>query len=221
MVVRERAIAFGGRPNEADGLLPSEAAEAVPTAALSDDEYTLLDRYIARRASLNATRRAELAERLAQRFRAACPSSTAPTPRCWCDFTSSSARHAHEARRAGVVEAPPRAACDRGEGHAAVARVCGIADVGPASRVGHDVRTEVSDFVSRYRELAGDLARLQTAAGGRESDSLFVLSRLVAGGHSLLYRGRSVSWRSAWDYMTIAVPGESVGPGYRSAWRRR
>jgi len=68
--------------------------------------------------------------------------------------------------------------------------------------------TAVSDFVARYRELATDLARLQTAARGREIDSVFYLSRLVAGGHNLLYRDRRVTSASAWEFLTYTVPRE-------------
>ena len=209
MVVRERAIAFGGRPNEADGLLTPEAAEAVPIAVLSDDEYTLLDRYIARRGALDANRRAELAERLAQRFRGRVPGLTGT------DAAVLVRLHEFE-RQARARGAPSRSGQGAArEQHAIVARgmprwreFAALLTSAQQRGLGSMSEAEVSDFVSRYRELAGDLARLQTAAGGRESDSLFVLSRLVAGGHSLLYRGRSVSWRSAWDYMTIAVPAE-------------
>ena len=50
------------------------------------------------------------------------------------------------------------------------------------------------DFVAEYRDLAADLARLQTAARGRERDEVFYLSRLMAGAHNLLYRGRSLTF---------------------------
>ena len=67
---------------------------------------------------------------------------------------------------------------------------------------------EVSAFVARYRDLAGDLARLQTATKGREIDSVFYLSRLVAGGHNLLYRDRRITATVVWEYLTILVPRE-------------
>jgi uncharacterized membrane protein SpoIIM required for sporulation len=66
----------------------------------------------------------------------------------------------------------------------------------------------VSDFVARYREVATDLARLKTAARGREIDSIFYVSRLVAAGHNLLYRERRLTSASAWDYLTYTVPRE-------------
>ncbi len=68
--------------------------------------------------------------------------------------------------------------------------------------------SEVSDFVARYREVATDLARIKTAARGREIDSIFYVSRLVAGGHNLLYRERRLTSASAWEYLTYTVPRE-------------
>jgi uncharacterized membrane protein SpoIIM required for sporulation len=67
---------------------------------------------------------------------------------------------------------------------------------------------EVSRFVAEYRELSTDLARLQTASRGRQVDALFYLSRLVAGGHNLLYRKRRTAAASAWRYVTVAIPRE-------------
>jgi uncharacterized membrane protein SpoIIM required for sporulation/uncharacterized RDD family membrane protein YckC len=209
MVVRERAIAVGGRPNEADGLLAPGIAQAMPTAVLTDDEYMLLDRYIERRGALDASRRTELAERLAQRFRARVPGLTGT------DAAVLVRLHELE-RQARARGAPSRSVKGAArEQHAIVAKgmprwreFASLLTSAQRRGLGSMSEAEVSDFVSRYRELAGDLARLQTAAGGRELDSLFALSRLVASGHSLLYRGQSVSWRSAWDYMTITVPSE-------------
>jgi uncharacterized membrane protein SpoIIM required for sporulation len=74
---------------------------------------------------------------------------------------------------------------------------------------------EVSELVSRYREITTDLARLQTAARGRSSDALFYLSRLVARGHNLLYGAERQSARSAGRYVTRTVPRE-----VRRSWRQ-
>jgi uncharacterized membrane protein SpoIIM required for sporulation len=67
---------------------------------------------------------------------------------------------------------------------------------------------EVSQFVAEYREMATDLARLQTATRGREVDAVFTLSRLVAAAHNLVYRQRSLSLRTMFEYLTVAVPAE-------------
>ncbi|MDB4885527.1 MAG: protein of unknown function transrane, partial [Gemmatimonadetes bacterium] len=67
-----------------------------------------------------------------------------------------------------------------------------------------DVRT----FVSEYRALSADLARLRTAAGGRPLDELFQLGRLVAGAHNLLYRDRGMPLRAALRFLFTEVPRE-------------
>lgn len=210
MVVRERAIpigAAGGEPPK--GFAETRAAEVMPTAVLSDEEYALLDRYIARRTTLDAQRRAELAARLAARFRDRVPGLSG------ADTAVLVRLHEMErlARARGATTRSARGAAR--EQHAIVARgtprwreFAALLATAQHRGLGGMSEAEVSDFVARYRELAGDLARLQTAARGRELDSLFALSRLVAAGHSLLYRGRSMSWRTVWDYMTIAVPAE-------------
>ena len=73
---------------------------------------------------------------------------------------------------------------------------------------------EVSEFVARYRELTTDFARLKTATGGRDSDALYYVSRLVAGGHNLLYRRREIPLRAVWHFFAVAVPTE-----VRRSWR--
>ncbi|MBX6333411.1 MAG: stage II sporulation protein M, partial [Gemmatimonadaceae bacterium] len=67
---------------------------------------------------------------------------------------------------------------------------------------------EVSELVAQYRELTTDLARLQTAARGRDVDALFYVSRLVGAGHNLLYRQRGVSIRGAMQFLLVSVPRE-------------
>ncbi|HEY0969833.1 MAG TPA: stage II sporulation protein M, partial [Gemmatimonadales bacterium] len=73
---------------------------------------------------------------------------------------------------------------------------------------------EVSDFVARYRELTTDLARLRTASRGGDSDAVYSLSRLVAGGHNLLYQGRRVRPAAVGRYLMATVPAE-----IRRSWR--
>ena len=72
----------------------------------------------------------------------------------------------------------------------------------------------IRDFVAEYRDLASDLARLRTAAQGRETPELFYLSRLLAGAHNLLYRGRSLSLADAVRLFAVDAPRE-----VRRSWR--
>jgi uncharacterized membrane protein SpoIIM required for sporulation len=67
---------------------------------------------------------------------------------------------------------------------------------------------EVSVFVSEYRELTTDLARLQTATRGRSSDAVYYVSRLVAGGHSVLYRQQRETVAAVLGFITESIPRE-------------
>jgi uncharacterized membrane protein SpoIIM required for sporulation len=72
----------------------------------------------------------------------------------------------------------------------------------------------VHQFVAEYRDLASDMARLRTAAQGRETPELFYLSRLLAGAHNLLYRGRVVTLADVVRVIAIEAPRE-----VRRSWR--
>ena len=67
---------------------------------------------------------------------------------------------------------------------------------------------EISDFVAGYRELSNDLARLRTATRGGDPSEIFRLSRLVAGGHNLIYRDARASSRDAFRFVSRDVPRE-------------
>jgi uncharacterized membrane protein SpoIIM required for sporulation len=73
---------------------------------------------------------------------------------------------------------------------------------------------EVSAFVAEYREVTADLARLRTAARGRDVDAVFYLSRLVAGAHNLFYRQQSVPWDVVARWAAFGIPRE-----IRRSWR--
>jgi uncharacterized membrane protein SpoIIM required for sporulation/uncharacterized RDD family membrane protein YckC len=213
IVVRERAIALAPAETPAvasgDASVAAAAAVAAPATVLSDDEYALLDRYLARRNSLDADRRAQFAEQLAVRFGNRLPgvtgSDSAVLSRLYEHERSARARGA--AGRAGTGAAREQNAIVA-EGAARWRDFAAMLSAAQRRGLGNMTEAEVSAFVAWYRDLAGDLARLQTATKGREIDSVFYLSRLVAGGHNLLYRDRRVSATAAWEYLTILVPRE-------------
>jgi uncharacterized membrane protein SpoIIM required for sporulation len=64
--------------------------------------------------------------------------------------------------------------------------------------------------VREYRDLAADLARLRTAARGDEREEIFYLSRLMAGAHNLLYRGRALAVRDVLRALAVDLPAEVV-----------
>jgi uncharacterized membrane protein SpoIIM required for sporulation/uncharacterized RDD family membrane protein YckC len=201
------------------GAAPAVAAPAAsaPLLAplLSDDELSLLERFVARRATIDPARRRELTDRLAERLQGAlrrmadedgrAPGGEPPLSRLL-------ERERTVRQRGGAARSDTGAAREQ---HAIVAR--GSARWGAFAARLADARSrglaalreqELSEFVAEYRELSTDLARLRTAARGRAVPEVFYLSRLVAGGHNLLYRQDRLVGRAVWRYFTATVPGE-------------
>jgi hypothetical protein len=205
--VREQAVPLSTPVGVPQGR--EREAIAAPAAALSEDEYSLLERYMARRQALDPARRSAITASLAERFRPRAPDLAGADAAVLVQLF---AREQAARARGQAVRTETGAAREQ---HAIVARGSPRWQEFAAMLASAQTRglaamseSEVEEFVARYRELSGDLARLQTAVGGRDATSLFYLNRLVAGGHNLLYRDRRVNWRSAWDYMTITVPRE-------------
>lgn len=207
IVVRERAVQL---------RLPAaqSATDAAPVAIatlLTDDEYHVLERFMARRQALDAERRRQLADGLVARFADRIgPREGDSTPQATLVRLYERER---QARASGVAARSDTGAAR--EQHALVALGAPrwrdfAARVAEVQRRGlRSLREgEVSEFAAEYRAMATDLARLQTAARGREIDALFYLSRLVAAGHNLLYRQKPLVWSTVWRYMTVTVPRE-------------
>ena len=197
-------------------LIPAAAATpltedgAVPMAELSEDEYALLERFVARRHTVEPGRLQLLADRLVERFAAQLLSVEGNVS---LDRLVALYERERAARAVGAASRTDTGA--RREQHALVAggtaRWQAFADrLRVAQKVGlaRLPEDEVSRFAADYRELSTDLARLQTAARGREVDAVFYLSRLVAGGHNLLYGRRRVATGTVWRYLTVTIPRE-------------
>lgn len=205
------------RAQEQKGLVASPAQRNRNlTARLSGDEYTLLDRYMARRMALDPERRDAIVTQLAERFANFLPPSNEAPLRASLLRLYESER---EARASGVASRTDTGA--QREQHAIVALglkrwndFAGELDAAYARGLTHMTPDEVSGLVARYREITTDLARLQTASRGRNSESLFYVSRLVARGHNLLYRQRSRTVAVVMEYLTVTVPSE-----VRRSWR--
>jgi uncharacterized membrane protein SpoIIM required for sporulation/uncharacterized RDD family membrane protein YckC len=215
-VVRERALVMGTPRDAAQSPASAAASGTMPTAVLGDDEYALLERYVERRGTLDADRRAQFTADLATRFRPRRPGFQASDAAFLIALYDSE----RAARTRGAA-----AASDTGAAREQYALVLEgtprwrefAGRLAKAQRKGLSAlpEQEVSDFAARYRELTTDLARLTTATRGREVDALLYLNRLVAAGHNLLYRARPVAARSVWNYLTRVVPDEvrrSAGP---------
>lgn len=207
LVVEERtAHLLAGAPEAAT------VEGARPMAELSEDEYALLERFVARRGTVEPDRLQTLAKVLATRFAAPLGNASLATASPLEGLVALFERE-RAARAVGAASRTDTGA--RREQHALVAggttrwrefaERLRVAQKLGLARLPED---EVSRFAADYRELSTDLARLQTAARGREVDALFYLSRLVAGGHNLLYGRRRVAAGTAWRYLTTTVPRE-------------
>jgi len=181
---------------------------------LSDDEYAILERYVERRGTIDPVHRDAIVAQLASKFAAHLPAATAPRGALVRLYESE-----RDARASGVAARSDTGA--RGEQHAIAA--LGLkrwndfaASLDAADRKGLSrmMPEDVSTLVARYREITTDLARLQTASRGRDNESLFYVSRLVARGHNLLYRQRGRTIATIFDYITDTVPSE-----VRRSWR--
>jgi uncharacterized membrane protein SpoIIM required for sporulation/uncharacterized RDD family membrane protein YckC len=192
-----------------------QGAPALQTA-LTEDEYVLLARFVERWSTLEPLRRAALAAQLAERFGKVLPDDRRPPSPRLLEL------HAREqaARQRGVAsrgetgagrerQALIAAGSSRWTSFAttlAIAQKRGLAALGESG---------VREFVTEYRTLSADLARLRTASAGRALDEMFYLGRLVAGAHNLLYRDRGMTMRDAVRYLFTDVPREvrrSAGP---------
>ena len=190
--------------------------QAPSVAVLTEDDFRLVERWYARRMELDPAKRATLTQQIADRLRRFLPADAE---------TTDSARLAHlyeterQARDAGVASRSETGAAR--ERYAIVATnssrwLAFAAVVAQAQRGGLKSLGEqrVREFVSEYRALSNDLARLRTASRDTEASELFYLSRLVGAAHNLLYRDRGTTMREAARFIFHGVPTE-----IRRSWR--
>ena len=200
-----------------------DAASPAPLqTALTEEEFTVLERFMERRATLDSDRRSALAAQLAKRMAAALAASAeAARPDGSRDIARLVRLYEAErrARAQGVAARQDRGAAR--ERNVLVATrlphwTAFAAMLADAQRRGLGVHGEegVRTFVAAYRDLASDLARLRTAAQGRDTPEQFYLSRLLAGAHNLLYRGRSVTLLDVVRVVSVEAPRE-----VRRSWR--
>jgi uncharacterized membrane protein SpoIIM required for sporulation/uncharacterized RDD family membrane protein YckC len=205
IVVRDTMV-----PQPAVSAAPRHDAEVVAvTAQLDDRELRLLEQWAERRGAIDPDRRRLLTAQVRERLARVLPESAD-------DPTRSLLALLERERRARAQGAAARGAVGASrERYALVATqsprwIAFAAKLTEARRKGLSSLGEagVRAFVSEYRALSADLARLRTAARGAQSDELFYLGRLVAGAHNLLYRDRRSTLREILRFIAIDVPTE-------------
>ena len=216
VVVRDRPMlvpAAGASPDAAPGG-PEESG----TPQLSDDEFHLLREFSSRAPTLPERVRAGFARQFAERFAARHP-ERAPDDLVFLEQLYT----AELARRRGRFGARSTATPGGGAGRSVAERlVARKADrwgefqvmAERVTRGGLDALAarELPDFAARYREVAADLARARTY--GADAAITGRLERLVASGHSALYRSERQTWGLIWRFLSRECPGAII-----ESWR--
>jgi uncharacterized membrane protein SpoIIM required for sporulation/uncharacterized RDD family membrane protein YckC len=188
---------------------PAPATAPALTSSLSEEEFALLGRFVARLSQLDEATRASYTSQLAARFRKHLPTDVrGATQQLLRLFETES-----DARARGLP-APGAVGAAR-ERHAIVAinaerwRDFSTA-LSAAQSKGLRAMSpeEVSRLVSLYREVSTDLARLRTASESEDQDAIFYVSRLLGAGHNFLYRQRSLSAKDVLRFLSVSVPRE-------------
>jgi uncharacterized membrane protein SpoIIM required for sporulation/uncharacterized RDD family membrane protein YckC len=194
------------RPQEALPPRPPRESNSAPAAIpeLNEDEFALLDGFVARQGELAPEARARLAAGLAMRLGVHPAAGSDDSAALLALHTAEAAR-----RRGGLAAsrtaAAARFAARKRERWDAFER---LAD--RAARRGLDSfdSHELPDFAARYREMAADLARARTY--GVDAATLARLERLAAAGHNALYRDERRAWRRLWVVLARECPAAVV-----------
>ncbi|MDQ2930983.1 MAG: stage II sporulation protein M [Gemmatimonadota bacterium] len=204
-VVHERRALISSATRSA----PDVATRAAITSQLTEEEFALLGRFMARRTELDPVLRGSFAAQLADRYRShLVDNGSAPMAQLLRLFETES-----DARARGLPSPGAKGAAR--ERHAIVALNAGrwrdfSTALTEAQRRGLRSMSpeEVSRLVALYRDVSTDLARLRTASDSEDGDSIFYVSRLLGAGHNFLYRQRGMSARDVWRYLSVSVPRE-------------
>ena len=187
---------------------PTHAAPAPIAALLREDELDLLERFLARAESMSLQRSDGLARQLAGRFRPHIDATAKPMQALRSLYDRERAIRASGVAGRDATGAARERYALLAEGEERWSRFAAkLADT-QLRGLRSLSADEVATFVAEYREIATDLARLSTATRGGDADAVFRLSRLVAGGHNLLYRQKRVAARAIARFLLVDVPAE-------------
>jgi uncharacterized membrane protein SpoIIM required for sporulation/uncharacterized RDD family membrane protein YckC len=197
---------------------PAEEIETGPPE-LSDDEFRLLDRFLARMNDLTPTVQVRMLVELARRFETRVPRrSTDPQQYLLAVFAEEQLRRRSRfATRAGAGPGGAGRTTVTAERFLARKRDAWEQFRAVATRieragVGALPPSEIPAFAARYREVAADLARARTY--GVDPQILDYLERLVSAGHNALYRARGRNRPPLGRYLLGEFPGAVV-----ASWR--
>ncbi len=190
IVVRDRAAAWGLAP--APPLVSTEALELGPPE-LTDQEFQLLDRFLARAHELTPAVRNRLTTDLSHRFEPRIPRRTTDAEG-YLTTVFADEQQKRRGRFATRATGTAGRTTVTGERFLARKRDAWEAFRAAAQRLetGGLARlpaAEIPGFAARYREVAADLARARTY--GVDPQVVAYLERLVGAGHNVLYQARA------------------------------
>jgi uncharacterized membrane protein SpoIIM required for sporulation/uncharacterized RDD family membrane protein YckC len=219
MVVKEQPLALHA-PAKAQSQ-DTRRAPVVATAVLSDAEFDVLTRFVDRRHAISPSDRSRLSAQLAGRFRSRLPADGTADIVFLLRLYESEALGREQGRAGkGASGASRERHAIMSEGAKRWAAFATKLKSAQKRGLSQMSEAEVSSFVASYRELSNDLARLRTATRGDDPAAVFSLSRLVAAGHNLIYKGRGIPAGRILEFLTFDVPREvrrSSGPILLSA----
>ena len=193
IVVRDSPMDWTMAPPPPPAPRPGpEPVESGPPE-LTDEEFRLLDQFLARAADLDATVQTRLATDLARRFQDRIPRRTADADAYLADLFAEEqrkrrSRFATRARTdvAGRTSVTAERFLERKrEAWEEFHRLAQLVERSGVSRL---PEAEIPAFAARYREVAADLARARTY--GVDPRVIEYLERVVSAGHNALYRAR-------------------------------
>jgi len=218
IVVRDRPTDWSPFAATAPAAAPDEEPVDIGPPQLSNEEYRLLDQFLARAQEFDAAVRIRMEQELVRRFADRVPRRDVPTDRYLIDLLSDEqlrrrGRFSTRARTdsAGRTTVTAERFVNRRRGvwtaFDALARKVERAGLGvlPAA--------EIPAFAARYREVTADLARARTY--GVDFPVIAYLEGLVSAGHNALYRGRGRRSLSVAHYVLRDFPAAVV-----SSWRQ-
>lgn len=220
IVIRDRPTdwTLGAVVGERGTTAVEEAIETGPPE-LSDDEFRLLDRFLARLNELDASIQLRMTHELARRFEPRTPRREADAQaylvRLFAD--EQRRRRSRFATRARVGQGAVGRTTVTAERFVARKRELweafyAVAKQVERSGVGALPPDQIPVFAARYREVAADLARAHTY--GVDSRVIEHLERLVSAGHNALYRARGRARTPALHYLLRDFPAAVV-----ESWR--
>ncbi len=198
---------------------PAARAEPVETGPpeLSEAEFRLLDRFLARAGELDPVVRRRMAKELVRRFEARVPRRTTNVETYLAELFAEEqqkrrGRFATGARGGAVgrtTVTAERFVTRKREGWETFRAVATRVE---RSGIGVLPPQEIPGFAARYREVAADLARARTY--GVDRSVVEYLERLVSAGHNALYRARGHGRAPVARYLLRDFPAAVV-----QSWR--